>query len=471
VTATVTNNDLHRLSLVEVAGLVERLEISPVELTRHMLARIEAKDRELHCYFTVTAESALAEARVADAEIVAGRYRGPLHGVPIAVKDLCDTAGVRTTAGTRVMATRVPSRDATVVSRLRAAGAVLLGKLAMTEGAYAEHHPDYAAPVNPWNPAAWTGVSSSGSGVATAAGLCFASLGSDTGGSIRFPSAMNGLVGIKPTYGRVPVTGVFPMAASLDHVGPMCRTVADAAVLLQTIAGRDDADATSALEPVGDYVGAARAASSGLAGLRIGVDRAALDGLDAEICGKFAASLDAFAALGAEIVEVGLPAVAEELAERWIVTCGAEMRVGHAEFFPARADDYGPALRMFLELAAATPPDEYARTHLLRLRFAGELARLFERVDVFACPTLGVRAPAGLSVLDPVVAQLMGKLMRFAAPFDFSGSPTISLPCGLLSDGVPASLQLVGRHFEETTLIRAAAAYEATAAPLAMPVS
>lgn len=471
MTSVAAVDDPHRLSLVEVAGLVEQRAISPVELTRHMLVRIEKTNRELHAYFTVTAESALAEARAAEAEIAAGRYRGPLHGVPIAVKDLFDTAGVCTTAGTRVMATRIPARDATVVARLRAAGAVVLGKLAMTEGAYAEHHPDYAAPVNPWNPAAWAGVSSSGSGVATAAGLCFASLGSDTGGSIRFPSAMNGVVGIKPTYGRVPVTGVFPMAPSLDHVGPMCRTVADAVVVLQTIAGRDDADATSALEPVSDYVGAARAASSGLAGLRIGVDRASLAGLDAEICEKFTRSLDVFAALGAEIVEVRMPSVAEELAARWIVTCGVEMMVGHAEFFPARADEYGPALRMFLELASATPPDEYARTHLLRLRFAGELERLFERVEVMACPTLGVRAPAGMSVLDPIVAQLMGKLMRFTAPFDFSGSPTISLPCGLLSDGVPASLQLVGRHFAETTLVRAAAAYEATATPLPMPAA
>jgi amidase len=462
--------DLHRLSLLEVAKLIERRSVSPLDLTEHMLARIEKHDPALHAYFTVTADHALAEARAAESEIAAGRYRGPLHGVPIAVKDLFDTAGVRTTAGTRVMASRVPARDATVVARLRAAGAVLLGKLATTEGAYAEHHPDYTVPVNPWNAAAWTGVSSSGSGVATASGLCFASLGSDTGGSIRFPSAMNGLVGIKPTYGRVPVTGVFPMAGSLDHVGPMCRTVADAALILQTIAGRDDADATSALTPVDDYAGAARAASSGLAGLRIGVDRRALEGLDAEICGHFDAALRAVATLGARLVDVELPAIGEELSARWIVTCSAEMLVGHAEFFPSRADDYGPALRMFLELARATAPDEYARTHLLRLRFAGELAGLFEGIDAFACPTVGVRAPAGLSVLDPATLELWVKLSRFTSPFDFSGSPTISLPCGLLSDGVPASLQLVGRHFEETTLIRAAAAYEATVTPLPMPV-
>lgn len=465
-----TPSELHRLSLLEISSLIERRQVAPVELAEHMIARIERADRDLHAYFTVTAENALAEAREAEREIASGRYRGPLHGVPIGVKDLCDTAGVRTTAGTRVMAGRVPDRDATVVARLRAAGAVVLGKLATTEGAGAEHHPDYAPPVNPWNAAAWTGVSSSGSGVATAAGLCFASLGTDTGGSIRFPSAMNGLVGIKPTYGRVPVTGVFPMAASLDHVGPICRRVVDAALVLQTIAGRDDEDPTSALVPVGDYADAAQTAARGIAGLHVGVDRQALAGLDDEICRLFEDALGALAGLGAKILDVRLPTIMEELASRWILTCGAELLVAHAEFFPSRADDYGPALRMFLELARAAGPEEYARTHLLRLRFGGELARLFEGIDVFACPTVGARAPAGLSVIDPATLELWGKLSRFTSPFDFSGSPTISVPCGLLADGVPASLQLVGRHFEETTLIRAAAAYESRVPPLPMPV-
>ena len=463
-------SDLHRLSLLEISRLIEHREVAPVALAEHMIARIERVDRDLHAYFTVTADSARAEARKAESEIASGRYRGPLHGVPIAVKDLCNFVGAPTTAGTRVMASQVADRDATVVARLRSAGAVLLGKLAMTEGAYAEHHPDYAVPVNPWNPAAWTGVSSSGSGVATAAGLCFASLGSDTGGSIRFPSAMNGLVGIKPTYGRVPVTGVFPMAPSLDHVGPMARTVADAAAVLQSIAGSDDADPTSAPVPVHDYVAAARGTSNGAAGLRIGVDRSSLADLDEEICAKFDTALHHLADAGAKIVEVDLPAVAADLSERWIVTCGSEMLVGHAAFFPSRAGDYGPALRMALELAQGMPAEEYARTHLLRLRFAGELARLLNGVDLYACPSIGIAAPAGLSVLDPEVAQMMGRLMRFTAPFNFSGSPTISLPCGLRSDGVPASLQLVGRHFEETTLIRAAAAYEATAERVAMPI-
>lgn len=442
---------------------IKRREISPHELAGHMLERIEQRNPDLHAYFTVTGSEALAAAEAAEREIVAGRYRGPLHGVPVAVKDLCDTKGVRTTAGTRVMGERIAERDATVVARLRDAGAVLLGKLATTEGAYAEHHPDYAVPVNPWNPQAWTGVSSSGSGVATAAGLCFAALGTDTGGSIRFPSAQNGLVGIKPTFGRVPVTGVFPMAASLDHVGPMCRSVLDAAIVLEAIAGADDGDPTTAVAPVDDYVEAARRGTRAGARLgRIGFDPASLEGLDGEICGKFHAALDTYRALGAGVVEVALPP-SEDLVSRWAVTCGAEMLVGHEAFFPVRADDYGAALRLFLEAALGMPPAEYARTHQLRMRFCGELARMFEEVDFFASPTVGVRAPAGLSVMDSEVVELMGRLMRFTAPFNYSGSPTISLPCGILADGVPASLQLVGRAFSEAALIETASAYEAAA--------
>jgi amidase len=458
--------DLHYRPLSAIGAAIAQGAASPVDVTRHTLARIDSLDSRLHSYFTVTAERALEDAHAAEREIAAGRYRGPLHGVPIGVKDLCDTAGVRTTAGTRVMANRVPTQDATVVARLRRAGAVILGKLATTEGAYAEHHPDYTPPVNPWNARVWTGVSSSGSGVATAAGLCFGALGSDTGGSIRFPSAMNGVVGLKPTYGRVPLRGVFPMATSLDHVGPICRNALDAAILLQVIAGADADDPTSASTSVPDYAAAVRSArDDGIRDLRIGVVSAsAAADLDTSICLTVRTAVDVLRAAGANVVEVAWPAVAGELAQQWAVTCGVEMLLAHAEFFPARADEYGPGLRFFLEMARSIPATEYARVHLLRLRFGEELRRLFDAIDVLACPTVGVHAPAGLSTLDPEVLVLMGKLMRFTAPFNYSGSPTISVPCGVVeSDGVPASLQLVARHFDEATLLRAASAYERSA--------
>jgi len=230
---------IHYMSLRDVARLIEARELSPVALTEAMLDRTATVDGRLRSYATVMADEALATARAAESEIEAGRYRGPLHGVPIAVKDLCYTKGVRTMGALSVLADFVPDYDATVVERLAAAGAIILGKLNLTEGAMGAYHPDFDIPVNPWDEGLWTGVSSSGSGVATAAGLCFGSLGSDTGGSIRFPSAQCGIVGLKPTWGRVSRHGVLELAGSLDHVGPMTRTVADAAIMLEAIAGAD----------------------------------------------------------------------------------------------------------------------------------------------------------------------------------------------------------------------------------------
>jgi amidase len=456
-----SETDLHYLTIGELAPAIEKRTITPVKVTEHVLARIARLDPDLRSYITVTADVALEQARAAEREIASGKYRGALHGVPVAVKDLCDTAGIRTTSGTRVMADRIPARDAGVVARLKAAGAVILGKLNMTEAAYSDNHPDYPPPRNPWNRCAWTGVSSSGSGVAVAAGLCFAAIGTDTGGSIRYPSAMNGLAGIKPTWGRVPANGVFPMAASLDHVGPMCRSVADAALVLAAIAGRDDDDPASAVEPVGDYVSAARAGEKrDLGGLRVGVDHGALDGLDADVVDAFSAAVAVLRDLGADVREVSFPSSPEVVA-RWSVTCSGEMIVAHAGFFPHRAEDYGPSLRLLLDVGQGLPASEYAAAHLERLAFCGRLARMFDTVDVFACPTVGVRVPRDASVIDPDAIPIWLAAMRFTAPFNFSGSPTISVPCGASADGVPIGFQLVGRHFAEATIIRAAAAYEA----------
>src|SRR5829696_249483 len=261
-------DDLHYLSLDEVARRLRARKFSSVEATRAMLDRIGRLDPTLKSYATLTPERALADAKRLDAETAAGESRGPLHGVPIAIKDLCDTEGVPTAAGMAIRRGHVPAKDATVVARLKQAGAVILGKLQMTEGAYGVHHPSVDPPINPFNAAYWTGVSSSGSGVATAAGLCFASLGSDTGGSIRFPSTMNGLTGLKPTWGRVSRAGVFPLAESLDHIGPMTRSALDCAIVLGVIAGADERDPTALPLPVPDYAACAR---QGVEGKRIGL--------------------------------------------------------------------------------------------------------------------------------------------------------------------------------------------------------
>src|SRR5271169_4875773 len=267
-------SDLHYLELTEIARRLHAREISPVEATTAQLARIEKLDGQLKSYAYVMAEAALVRARAAEAEIMRGEIRGPLHGVPIAVKDLCWTQGVPTAAGMTIYKDFRPTEDATVVRKLYAAGAIILGKLQLTEGAWAEHHPQIPAPVNPWNAAHWQGASSSGSGVATAAGLCYGSLGSDTGGSIRFPCAACGLTGLKPTWGRVSRYGVFPLSESLDHIGPMTRTAADCAAMLATIAGPDPRDPTALLVPVPDYVAGLTAS---IRGLRVGIAQAYAD--------------------------------------------------------------------------------------------------------------------------------------------------------------------------------------------------
>ena len=323
--------DLAYLSLTEAATLVEKREISPVELTRQQLARIEDVDARLHSYRTVLADRALEQAREAEQEIVAGRYRGPLHGIPIAVKDLCYTKGIPTACGSMLLQDWCPTVDATVVARLEAAGAILLGKLHMTEFALRWHHPAIPMPVNPWGPTLWPGVSSSGSGVATAAGLCYGSLGTDTGGSIRFPSASNGVVGLKPTYGRVSRYGVFPLAASFDNVGPITRSVADAAAMLEVLAGHDPDDPTSSYQPVPPYLSAI---DGDIKGLRVGVDeRFISQGATPEVTAAVLRAVAHLRDLGLEVVEITVPTM-EALSETWTAICAADAGDAHREMYP-----------------------------------------------------------------------------------------------------------------------------------------
>jgi amidase len=332
---------------------------------------------------------------------------------------------------------------------------VILGTLAMTEGAYVAHHPTVPAPLNPWNAERWSGISSSGSGVATAAGLCWASLGSDTGGSIRFPSAVNGIVGLKPTFGRVPRHGVFPLSVSLDHVGPMTRSVWDAAAVLKVIAGFDRRDPASLRAPVPDYLAEIDA---GIRGVRIGVDENyARDGLDAEIVEPILAAAAAFRAAGADIRRIEMPR-SENLFPVWVTICCAEVAAAHGGLFPERRDDYGEQLRGAIESGRAMAALDYAAALQAKLRFADEVEELFSTVDLLLCPTIGVEVPGRTpNWADPATA--MG-LSRFTMAFDLSGHPTLSIPCGLSPDGMPISLQLVARRLEEGLLCRAGRAFE-----------
>ena len=443
--------DLHYLSLDEVARRLKARTLSSVEATSSILDRIERLDPKLKSYARVTPERALADAARLDAESAAGKSRGPLHGVPIAVKDLCNTAGVATAAGMAIHAGHVPDKDATVVTRLKQAGAVILGKLQMTEGAYGLHHPTVDPPVNPFNAAYWTGVSSSGSGVATAAGLCFASLGSDTGGSIRFPSTMNGLSGLKPTWGRVSRAGVFPLAESLDHVGPMCRSALDAAIVLGVIAGADPDDPTAAPQPVPDYTASI---DRGVRGKRLGVPKN-LIGMDADSQRAFDGAVAAFKSAGAALVDVVLPEL-DEAALKWISLCALEAALAHEATFPAQRGDYGPDLAALIDLGRGLSGLELGKLHLVRARVRSEIEHLLAGVDLLLLPVMGVATPslAGLRAAGRTPETTKARL-RYTAPLDMSGHPTLTVPGGVTADGVPVGFQIVGRAFDEAGIIAA----------------
>lgn len=449
--------DLHYLELLDVANLIQTRKLSSLEATRAQLDRIDRLDGRLKSYATVMAEQALAAAAAADREIAAGEVRGPLHGVPVAVKDLCWTADAPTAGGMTIYRDHRPAEDGTVVRKLRAAGAVILGKLQLTEGAYADHHPDIAPPVNPWNADHWSGASSSGSGVATAAGLCYGSLGTDTGGSIRFPSAANGCTGLKPTWGRVSRYGCFELAATLDHIGPMTRSAADAGAMLGVIAGADVNDPTASTEPVPNYLAGMK---RGLRGLRIGVDRAwnaRVDAVTAKMLDEVVATV---AELGGDIRDIDFPDT-EQMVQDWFPLCGVEVAVAHETTYPARADEYGPGLKGLIELGRAQSGLDYQRIVLRRLAFAGRVRALLETVDLLVVPTTAMASPttATMATLgeDP---ELISGLLRYTSPFDMSGSPTITLPSGFTGKNTPIAFQFVAPHFREDLLVRAGWAYQ-----------
>lgn len=452
------NTELHYLELLDVSQRIQSRELSSVEVTRAQLDRIEALNGTLRSYCLVLADQALAQAEQADREIAAGNVRGPLHGVPIGLKDLCWTQGVTTASGMSLYKDFVPAEDGTVVRKLREAGAVTLGKLQLTESAYADHHPSVAPPVNPWNAAHWVGVSSSGSGVATAAGLCYGSLGTDTGGSIRFPSAANGLTGLKPTWGRVSRYGAFELAATLDHIGPMTRSAADAGAMLGVIAGADAKDPTASLLPVPNYLATS---SEGLRGVRIGIDsRWINDGVDLSTNQTVSAAIETVKALGAELVEVTFPNPAQVVAD-WFPLCGIEAAVVHEATYPERKSEYGPGMAGLIELGRAQSGMDYQKIVLRRHDFTGRVRALFQDIDLLLIPSTGIASPTldRMSRMgeDP---ELLAAMLRYTCPFDMSGSPTITLPGGVTEAGMPVAFQFVSQHFDEALLVRAGVAFQ-----------
>jgi aspartyl-tRNA(Asn)/glutamyl-tRNA(Gln) amidotransferase subunit A len=437
----------------ELAGRFQRGELSPVEYVTDLLRRIEAVDRTLHAFVTVTAERALTEARAAETALGRGDAR-PLLGIPVAYKDLYATRGVRTTAGSAVLADWVPEEDATCVRRLHDAGTVMLGKLITHEFAFGIQFPGHRFPParNPWNPEHIPGGSSSGSGAALAAGLAVGALGSDTGGSIRGPAAFSGIVGLKPTYGRVSRAGVVTLSWTLDHTGPMARTVEDCAGLLQALAGHDPADPASSREPVGDYLGGL---GQGIEGLRVGVPRAYFwDGVGPEVGAAFEAALGVLGKLGAVVREVEIPSI--HAAPAFMAILLSEAYAYHERDLREHPELYGEVLREKLLAGALITGPEYVQAQRLRAQLRADMARALAEVDVMATPTAANPAPPFSVVLDPDFPFPKSNM----APFNMTGLPALALPCGFSSTDLPLSLQLAGRPFDEATVLRVGHAYE-----------
>ena len=448
-------DELHYLDLIETGARIARRELSSVEVTRHQIARGE-RLAHLKAFITPTPELALGQAAAADAEIATGRRRGPLHGVPVALKDVYDLEGTPTTAGMPLHRHAVAASTATAARRLAEAGAVILGKANLTEGVYAEHREPYGTPVNPWNPGRWCGASSSGSAVGVAAGLFFAALGSETGGSIRIPSAMNGTTGFKPSWGRVSRAGVYELAGSLDHVGPIARSVADAAAMLAAIAGRDPADPTSSRLPVPDYLAEA---GRSVKGLRIGIDMAfSATGVDPEHVRTMEAAADAFRDMGATIVGIRVPDSSQVIWD-WFDVCAAQNAVVHERVYADTPDGIGPSLRALIERGRALSGTDYQRVIPRRDAFRGDFEALFDGVDLVLSPAMAFSAPT-IEMMENFTDDLISGIHRFTCPFTMSGHPVLAMPGGVHSDGMPINVQLIGAMFSEALLVRAGAAFQ-----------
>ncbi len=454
-TLRVMADDLLDGSLEAAARALRDRAVSARELTDACLARIERLEPTLNAFITLTAEPARERARQLD-DGTAARSDRPLRGIPVALKDLFDVAGVVTTAGSRLLAENVAPESATAVAKLEDAGVVELGKLNLHEWAFGvtTDNPHYGPTRNPWAPDRIPGGSSGGSATALAAGMCFGSLGSDTGGSIRIPAALCGVVGLKPTRGRISLRGVVPLSWTLDHAGPMARTVRDAAILLQAIAGHDPLDPASVDVPVGDHLADLEA---GVRGLRIGVARDPFFGESAQaVADAVDEAVGVLESEGARIEEVALPRVGE-LREAQGVVLGADAAAYHRERFAAHPEAYGRDVAQRLRRGLARRGTEYARARRLRAELRIAYAAALAGLDALALPTTPITAPLRIGQ-DAVAAA--SRLTAFTSPFNFTGLPAISVPCGVDPDGLPIGLQLAGAAWSEARLLRVARAYE-----------
>ena len=448
-------SELPLLDLAEASRAVQKKEVSPVELTRACLGRIERLNPKLNAFITVTGDSALEEARRAEAEIARGEWKGPLHGIPVAVKDLIETAGVKTTAASDVLKDNVPTSDAEVIRRLKSAGAILLGKLNLHEFAYGGSGiiGHFGAARNPWNTAHVTGGSSSGSAAAVASCLCYGAIGTDTAGSIRLPAACCGITGLKPTYGLVSMRGVIPLSWSLDHVGPMARTAADVALMLQAIAAYDPQDIYCQKFPPVYYPSAIEEKT---AALRLGVARDFWNDVDKEIKVAVDAAVAAIGKITAGIQEIEL----STNVDRTLVRC--EPYAYHQKYLPQQESDYNPETLKRIRSGADVTAVQYIQAYRELLQQRRQILRLFEDVDLLLTPTTPTLTPS-LAELQDAPDQLRGKelvMLRNTRPFNVYGLPSISLNCGFSKSGLPIGLQITGSPGAEGAVLAIAHAYQ-----------
>jgi len=450
--------NLNQLSLSEASQLVRNKKVSPVELTHECLSRIEQLNPKLNAFITVTTESALTGAHLAEEEIQHDRWKGPLHGIPIALKDMVDTAGVRTTAASGLFKDRIPTQDAEIVRRLKAAGAVFLGKLNLHEFAYgASSVISYFGPVhNPWDIGYSPGGSSGGSAAGVAAQLCYGAIGSDTGGSIRIPAAYCGIVGLKPTYGRVSTRGVIPLSWSLDHLGPMTRSVTDAALMLRTIAGYDPEDTNSTDSPVADYAGTLEAKASSL---RIGIPRAHFyDGLHPEIQAAMDTALSEIGKLTSSQHGIEIPAVNDTA----ILILKAEAYAYHRDYVTKTAELYHAETLKRIRAGEGISTADYISARRQLDQFRRSVPKVFDAADLIVTPTTPV-PPFTISELLADMDHLRAKELLTTPntrPFNLLGLPTISVPCGFTRAGLPIGMQITGPAGGEAMVLRLAYAYE-----------
>ncbi|GBD10869.1 Glutamyl-tRNA(Gln) amidotransferase subunit A [bacterium HR23] len=457
-----TSQDLCWLTIPQAARLIRRKEVSPVEVTQAHLERIRRLNPRLNAFITVTEETALQQARQAESAIARGEYKGLLHGLPVALKDLYWTKGIRTTAGSRILADFVPQEDCTVARRLQEAGAVLVGKTHTTEFAMGGHGKNvhFGPARNPWNPEHMPGGSSSGSAVGVVAGLAYMGMGSDTGGSIRIPSALCGAVGIKPTFGRVSKHGVVVLSWSLDHTGPLARTVEDCAVALQAIAGYDPKDPATARVRVPNYL---RALDGQVQGIRVGVPKEVFfEEADEEVASAVRRAIEVLAELGCQVEEVSIPSLRDAVHGASIISW-TEAAAVHARWFPARINDYGPACRERLPQGMLTSAVHYLKAQQARRLLLREMQEVLRRVDVLVGPTCPYPAPRleqERVVLKGREARIVDTVGMLTRPCNLTGQPAVSVPCGFSRNGLPIGLQVMGRWWEEALVLKVAHAYQ-----------